>query len=317
VVASSAIVRDIYQQIINPDASQKWLTRLSRIFTFILAGLALWFALDQGAPKFAAERRSAPLTRLESASKVPSLSENSRFTGATARNLKQKWIPAVKQGLTELSNNLRRDKNRIRSLRNDDDAGGQDVSHGNLIDRISVFRSQLANFSTRLNNQRTVPKNQFKSIQEKLASIAKDATSDYPQQLLEVKNTPPVFWFILIGWAGIASAFCPLIILSLYWETVNKWGAVAGIATGFFVVSVWVFLPIDYVLWIPGVGPIISWLGYSISELNHLNDIIYEMVPGFLFSFLAIAVVSLLTDTSSEARDDLRTVRESEITPWD
>lgn len=44
-LASSAVVRDIYQRVLNPDALQKQLTRLSRIVTFVVALLALIFAL--------------------------------------------------------------------------------------------------------------------------------------------------------------------------------------------------------------------------------------------------------------------------------
>jgi len=45
VVASSAVVRDVYQQILHPDISVEKLTRLSRIVTFIMALVALTIAM--------------------------------------------------------------------------------------------------------------------------------------------------------------------------------------------------------------------------------------------------------------------------------
>ena len=45
VVASSAVVRDFYQQIFRPDTKNKSLTKLSRIATVLLAFVALVIAL--------------------------------------------------------------------------------------------------------------------------------------------------------------------------------------------------------------------------------------------------------------------------------
>ncbi|WP_210423520.1 sodium:solute symporter family transporter [Halorussus marinus] len=41
-----------------------------------------------------------------------------------------------------------------------------------------------------------------------------------------------VFTVILGGWAGIGASFGPLLIASLYWERLNKWGAYAGMIVG-------------------------------------------------------------------------------------
>jgi sodium/proline symporter len=45
VVASSAVVRDVYQQILHPDISVEKLTRFSRIVTFVMALVALTIAM--------------------------------------------------------------------------------------------------------------------------------------------------------------------------------------------------------------------------------------------------------------------------------
>ncbi|HFU7088992.1 TPA: sodium/proline symporter PutP [Bacillus cereus] len=76
----------------------------------------------------------------------------------------------------------------------------------------------------------------------------------------------------LVGyaWAGFGSAFGPAILLSLYWKRTNKWGVLAGMIVGAIVVITWVKIP-------------------------GLKATMYEMVPGFFCSLLAVIVVSLLT----------------------
>ncbi len=75
----------------------------------------------------------------------------------------------------------------------------------------------------------------------------------------------------LVGWAwaGFGAAFGPAIILSLYWERMTRAGALAGIVVGGLTVIVWPRLD----------GEIFA---------------LYELVPGFALSWLAIWVVSRL-----------------------
>lgn len=75
----------------------------------------------------------------------------------------------------------------------------------------------------------------------------------------------------LVGyaWAGFGSSFGPLILLSLFWKRMTKWGALAGI--------------------LGGAITVIAWSSFG------LSDTLYEMIPGFGVSLLAIVVVSLLT----------------------
>ncbi len=71
------------------------------------------------------------------------------------------------------------------------------------------------------------------------------------------------------AWAGFGAAFGPAILLSLYWRGMTRAGALAGIVTG----------GLTVILWKRGAGPLLQ---------------LYELVPGFLFSLLAIWLVSLL-----------------------
>lgn len=82
-----------------------------------------------------------------------------------------------------------------------------------------------------------------------------------------------VFTVILGGWAGIGASFGPLVIAALYWDRLNQWGAYAGILVG--------------------MGTVLLWLIFDVG-------IVYELIPGFILSGIAIVVVSLLTDGPDE-----------------
>jgi solute:Na+ symporter, SSS family len=94
---------------------------------------------------------------------------------------------------------------------------------------------------------------------------------------LNISITPSDTIFNLVGyaWAGFGSAFGPAILLSLYWKRMTKWGALAGMVVGAVTVLTWVNIPA-------------------------LKDLMYEMIPGFFLSLLAVIVVSLLTKEPSE-----------------
>lgn len=84
------------------------------------------------------------------------------------------------------------------------------------------------------------------------------------------------------AWAGLGSAFGPIVVLSLFWKRTNFHGAVAGIATGAAAVIIW-----DY---IPMIG------GKTLGTVTGL----YSLVVGFGLGLLAIVVVSLLTPPPTE-----------------
>jgi SSS family solute:Na+ symporter len=75
------------------------------------------------------------------------------------------------------------------------------------------------------------------------------------------------------AWAGFGAAFGPLILLSLTWDRMTGAGAVAGLVTGAAVVGLWIAL------------------GWNASFLGGPG--VYEIIPGFLASLLAIVAVSL------------------------
>jgi len=79
-----------------------------------------------------------------------------------------------------------------------------------------------------------------------------------------------IFWLVLLAWAGLGAALGPVTILALYWRGTTRAGALAGVAAGTLVTTVW-------------------------DRVESLNDMLYELVPGFAAAFLACFAVSLLT----------------------
>ena len=74
------------------------------------------------------------------------------------------------------------------------------------------------------------------------------------------------------AWAGFGAAFGPVVILSLYWKPMTRAGALAGILVGGLTVVLW-------------------------KQLAPLGGIfeLYELLPGFALSTLAIVVTSRMT----------------------
>lgn len=77
------------------------------------------------------------------------------------------------------------------------------------------------------------------------------------------------------AWAGFGSAFGPLLLLSLHWKRMTKWGALSGMIVGGLTVIVWI--------------------------LSGLSAYLYEMIPGFALSLIAVVVVSLLTEKPDQS----------------
>ncbi|SCC28347.1 MULTISPECIES: sodium/proline symporter PutP [Priestia] len=92
--------------------------------------------------------------------------------------------------------------------------------------------------------------------------------------LLSLNPNDTILGLVGYAWAGFGSAFGPAVLLSLYWKKMTRWGALAGMIVGAATVLIWVTVP-------------------------GLSEALYEMIPGFVLSFLAVVVVSLLTKDPS------------------
>ena len=86
--------------------------------------------------------------------------------------------------------------------------------------------------------------------------------------VLAQNHDSKVLGLVAYDWDGFGAAFGPLIILSLFWKRMTLNGAIVGILVGAVTVIVW---------------------------KNTMGDTgIYEIIPGFILSFVSIVVVSLL-----------------------
>jgi sodium/proline symporter len=82
------------------------------------------------------------------------------------------------------------------------------------------------------------------------------------------RNSQLVFWFVLLAWAGLGAAFGPVVILGLYWRRATAPGAIAGMLVGAITVFAW--------------------------KLSGLSRFMYELVPAFALSVIAVVVFSFL-----------------------
>ena len=96
--------------------------------------------------------------------------------------------------------------------------------------------------------------------------------------ILALNPNSYILTMVSYAWAGFGAAFGPTILLSLYWKRMTKNGALAGIIVGGLTVLIWKQF---------------AWFG------------LYEIVPGFLFSLLAIYIVSKLdSEPCQEIQDE-------------
>lgn len=79
-----------------------------------------------------------------------------------------------------------------------------------------------------------------------------------------------IFWLVLFAWGGLGASIGPALIFSLYWNPTTKYGVIAGMITGTLITFIWR-------LWLKPVTGL------------------YELIPAFFFSCMAIVGVSLFT----------------------
>ncbi len=82
-----------------------------------------------------------------------------------------------------------------------------------------------------------------------------------------------VFRIVSFAWAGFGASFGAVMLFSLFWKRMNRNGALAGMLVGAVMVFVWKYL-------IAPIGGVLA---------------IYELLPAFICSVIAIIVVSLVT----------------------
>lgn len=85
-----------------------------------------------------------------------------------------------------------------------------------------------------------------------------------------------IYSLVLYAWSGLGSSFGPLLVLSLYWKGINKYGAWSGILSGAIIAGVWPYF----------------------NKIFSIN--VPAMLPAFICSFFLIIVISYLTSAKKE-----------------
>lgn len=120
--------------------------------------------------------------------------------------------------------------------------------------------------------------------QTELVNVGRGAVLAVALVAILLANNPDsnVLSLVSQAWAGFGAAFGPLVILSLTWRRMTRNGALAGMIVGAVTVLFWIYAPV-----LPGG--------------ETLSSVVYEMVPGFVLSFVAILLVSRLDAAPGEA----------------
>ncbi|MEA5091680.1 High-affinity proline transporter PutP [bioreactor metagenome] len=92
--------------------------------------------------------------------------------------------------------------------------------------------------------------------------------------LLALNPDSMILEIVSYAWAGFGAAFGPLVIISLFWRKMTLNGALAGVIAGGITVLLWK-----------------NFMGFTG---------LYEIVPGFIFSTIAIYVGSLMSKNPSQ-----------------
>lgn len=98
-----------------------------------------------------------------------------------------------------------------------------------------------------------------------------------------------VLSLVAYAWAGFGAAFGPIIILSLYNKNISAAGALAGMITGAATVLIW------------------KQLEGGVFDL-------YEILPGFIFALIAIAIFSKLFPAKQELKQKFTRIKISDET---
>ena len=108
--------------------------------------------------------------------------------------------------------------------------------------------------------------------------------------ILSLGENKSIMKLVSFAWAGFGSAFGATMIMSLFWKRINRQGAIAGIVVGALTAILW-----NIFMYKGGALSVAFSLDCCIVDTG-----IYELLPGFIFSLIAIVIVSLLTPEPSD-----------------
>jgi sodium/proline symporter len=91
--------------------------------------------------------------------------------------------------------------------------------------------------------------------------------------LMALDQNSSIFKIVSFAWAGFGATFGPLVLFSLFWKRMTRAGAIGGMLAGGGMVFLWKLV-------VKNLGGVFG---------------IYELLPAFILSCVAIVLVSLLT----------------------
>ena len=106
---------------------------------------------------------------------------------------------------------------------------------------------------------------------------------------LAYDRSSSVLGLVSNAWAGFGAAFGPVVLFSLFWKKMTRWGALAGMVGGALTVLLWVYV-------------------------FQLSGLMYEIVPGFIVCSVLVVLGSLLTPGPKASVQDTFDEMESEMT---
>ncbi|MBQ8427677.1 MAG: sodium/proline symporter, partial [Clostridia bacterium] len=110
------------------------------------------------------------------------------------------------------------------------------------------------------------------------------------------KEDSVIFTLVSFAWAGFGATFGPIMLFSLFWKRTTRAGAIAGMLSGAITVFVWKLV-------------FKQFLAASIPFFG-----IYELLPAFIVSCIAIVVGSLLSKKpDQEIIDEFEKAKKGEI----
>lgn len=110
------------------------------------------------------------------------------------------------------------------------------------------------------------------------------------------KEDNVIFNLVSFAWAGFGATFGPIMLFSLFWKRTTRAGAIAGMVTGGVSVLVWKLV-------------LNQFLSSTIPVFG-----LYELLPAFILSSIAIVVVSLCTKpVDAEIIDEFERAKRGEV----
>ena len=142
---------------------------------------------------------------------------------------------------------------------------------------MSTADSQLLVASSAITNDLLGKSNRFKLSAQQLMWVSRGIVVAVAvfALILAVFGGSNIMGLVSYAWAGFGASFGPLMILSLYWKRMNLPGALAAVISGF--------------------ATVILWNTFLTSSTG-----IYELLPGFIISFIVGVIVALATKPPCE-----------------